>query len=343
MSGRSPAQRGQVAVLGAIVALALILIVGLAVDAGVSYMDQGSLQAGADTAALAGATMLEADFHACMASGVLPYSSDDIAAVAAGIAGHAVVTLAKVTNGPTVDYVTYSGTKLVPVGPVSEYSGNLCLGLGEWAGPVGVNVAIGNSHQTPMLALGGISSASEAATATAAFGVVQGGGYSPFVACAQQPVGASGALQMGDTVLLASPSWTRAESSCGGSAGAGFMGFLHDPSLSSITLPSATGISAGSTGGDACGLWPTTIASGDVVLVPLTNSVHFTGSRYQISVMGLIAVRITRSTCPIAEGVVVTSADPAEGLTVCSGPTSPACMAAPADVKTEATVVQLVS
>jgi hypothetical protein len=237
-----------VAVLGAIVSVALILVVGLAVAAGISYVDQGSLQAGADTAATAGATMLEADYSACLTTGILPYTSEDIASVAAGIAHKSVITLAKVTAGPAVDYVTYTGTKLVPVGPVAEYSGNLCLGLGEWAGPIGVNVALGNSHPTPMLSLGGIHSASEGATATADFGVVQGGGYGPFVACAQQPVGASGPLQMGDTVLLASPSWTRAESSCGSSAGAGFMGYLHNPSPLRLTLPSATGIVADSAG-----------------------------------------------------------------------------------------------
>jgi hypothetical protein len=79
-----------------------------------------------------------------------------------------------------------------------------------------------------------------------------------------------------------------------------------------------------------------------VVLVPLTNSVRYDG-RYQISVAGLIVVRITRYTCPIAEGVVTSTAGSARGLLVCAGPTSPACIAAPADVNTEATVVQLVS
>ena len=328
--------------LGAIVSVALILMVGLAVDAGISYVDKGSLQAGADTAATAGATMLEVDFRACLTTGILPYNNEDIAAVASGIAHKAVIAVAKVSSGPAVDYVTYRSGVAVSMGPAGAYSGPLCLGPGEWAGPEGVNVALGNSHQTPMLSLGGIHSASEAATATAAFGVVQGGGYDPFVACAQQPVGASGPLQMGDTVLLASPSWTRAESACGSAAGAGFMGYLHNPSPLRLTLPSSTGIVADSAGGNACGLWPHHIAPGDVVLVPLTNSVRYDG-RYQISVAGLIAVRITRYTCPIAEGVVTSTAGSARGLLVCSGPTSPACLAAPADVNTEATVVQLVS
>ena len=343
MGRGSAAQKGQVAVLGAIVAVALILIVGLAVNAGISYVDQGSLQAGADTSATAGATMLEADFHACLTTGVLPYTSAEIAAVASEIAHRSVIAVAKVTSGPAVDYVTYTDPKLISVGSVAEYGGPLCLGPGEWTGPMGIRVTLGNSHQTPMLALGGIRSASESAMATAAFGVVQGGTYGPFVACAQQPVGAVGPVQMGDTVLLASPSWTRAESVCGSAAGAGFMGYLHDPSPTSITLPSASGIVSDSAGGDACGLWPSTIAVGDVVLVPLTNSVRFVGGRYQVSVEGLVAVRITRYSCPSAEGVVTSTAGSARGLLVCLGPTSPACVSAAGDVKTEATVVQLVS
>lgn len=340
---RGNRQRGQVAVLGAIVSVALILIVGLAVDAGISYVDQGSLQAGADTAATAGATMLGADYSACLTAGILPYDNEEIAAIATGVADRSVIAVAKVTSGPTVDYVTYIGTKLVSVGPVAEYSGPLCIGPGEWAGPMGVNVTLGNSHQTLMLSLGGIRSASESAAAAATFGVVQGGGYSPFIACAQQPVGKSGPVEMGDTVLLASPFWTMAESSCGNSAGAGFMGYLHNPSPSRLTLPSASGIDASSAGGVACGLWPHDIALGDVVLVPMTNSVHFVDGQYRIAVTGLIAVRITRYSCPVAEGVVTSAAGSAKGLLVCHAPTSPACIAASSDVKTEAIVVQLVS
>lgn len=337
----STVQEGQVAVLAAIVAVALILIVGLAVNTGISYVDQGSLQAAADTAATAGATMLEADFHACLTTGILPYVNEDIASVTTDIAAKSVVALARVTTGPAVDYVAYQGGVVISLGPAAAYVGPLCPALGEWAGPMGVRVAVGNSHRTPLLSLGGVVSASESAMATAAFGVVQGGGYSPFVACAKQPVGASGPVQMGDTVLLASPSWVRAESACGSTAGSGFMGYLHDPSPTSITLPRPSGIVADSAGGDACGLWPSTIAPGDVVLVPLTNSVRFAGGRYPITVTGLIAIRITRYACPIAEGVVTSTASSARGLLVCFGPTSPACVAAPADVQTEATVVQL--
>lgn len=334
-------ENGQVAVLGAIVAVALILIVGLAVDAGISYVDQGALQAGADTSALAGATVLQADFAACRQGGILPYTNEDVASVVAEIAQRSVVAITKVTAGPAVDYVTYEGGVAVSLGPAADYNGPLCLGPGDWTGPVGVHVALGNSHRTPLLSLGGISSASEAASAAAAFGVVQGAaGYAPFVACAQQPVGTSGPVQLGDTVLLASPVWTSAESSCA-LGPAGFKGFLQDPSPSSITLPMAAGITSGE--GDVCGLWPPTIAPGDVILVPLTTSVRLGGGRYQISVEGLVAVRITRYACPIAEGVVTSAADAAKGLVVCPGAPAPACLAAPSDVRTEATVVQLVS
>ena len=345
-------QRGQVAVLFAIAAVAVVAVVGLAVDAGTSYVDQRSLQAGSDTAATAGATMLAADFHACLTNGILPYTDADISQVVAGIAGHAAAASGKVTSLPEVDYVTYQGTTLTDIGPVSSYTAIPCTpnsgtsGPGTWTGPEGVRVVADNQHHTLILQLVGVHNASEAATATAAFGVVSGGSYAPFVACDVQPlsgpVTSSGGIEIGDTVLLADPQWKKKESGCI-SGSSDFKGYLHNPVPDPITLPDGSGIATSSTGGgDACGLWPSNLAVGDVVMVPLTNSLSGTG-HYQVQVQGLIAVRITSFSCPSVQGVVTTIASDGGGLLICPSSTLPNCADAPFNVKTEATVVQLVN
>ncbi|MHB8324086.1 MAG: pilus assembly protein TadG-related protein [Candidatus Dormibacteria bacterium] len=343
-------QRGQVAVLFAIAAVALLAIVGLAVDAGTSYVDQRSLQAGSDTSTTAGATMLAADFHACLSggSGSLPYTNADISSVVTGIAYRAAAASGRATVLPEVDYVTYTGTILTDVGPVANYRGNLCStgsGPGTWTGPMGVRVIAGNSHQTLVLQVVGIRNASESATSTATFGVVSGGAYAPFAACDVQPLSGprtdSGGIEVGDTVLLASPQWKQHESACI-TGSSDFKGFLHNPVPNPITLPSGSGITTSSTGGgDACGLWPTNIAVGNVVLVPLTNNLTGNG-HYHIAVEGLIAVRITDLSCPSVQGVVTTIASAGQGLLICPSQTFPSCADAPFNVTTEATVVQIV-
>gem|GEM_PF-4854182 len=352
-------QRGQVAVLFAIAAVAVVAVVGLAVDAGTSYVDQRSLQAGSDTAATAGATMLAADFHACLTDGILPYSDADISSVVAGIADRAAAASGRVTNLPEVDYVTYQGTTLTDIGPVSAYGANPCSpdsgssGPGTWSGPEGVRVVADNQHHTLILQVVGVHNASESATATAAFGVVSGGGYAPFVACNVDPVAGptsppSNQIEVGDTVLLADPQWKKDESACI-SGSSDFKGYLHNPVPNPITLPSSSPIATSSTGGgDACGLWPTSVtglAKGQsmVVMVPLTNSVSGDG-HYQIQVLGLIAVKITGPvSCPSLTGVVTTIGSNGSGLLICPSTTVPNCANAPFDVKTEATVVQLVN
>jgi uncharacterized membrane protein len=81
---RGAQQQGQVAVLFAIAAVAIVVTAGLALDAGQSFVSQRALQAGADTAAQSGTSMLDADFTACVNSQPLPYTTSDSARTALG-------------------------------------------------------------------------------------------------------------------------------------------------------------------------------------------------------------------------------------------------------------------
>jgi Flp pilus assembly protein TadG len=327
-------QSGQVAVLFALAAIAMVAIVGLAIDGGTSYVDQRALQAGSDSSATAGATMLAADFHSCASSGSLPYTASDITTVVTGIAKKAVTASGHATGagGVGMQFVNWAPGATPPLTTDSAPSSTWCSG-NTWQGPFGVTVATANSHHTILLQIVGVSQAHEAATATVAFGLPLSGTYAPFVACNVQPLivastgakGTSGTtLSVGDTVLLASPKWGSTESTCNGHS-KDFHGYLHDPSPNPVTLPTngtTTPIST-TKGGTTCGGWPTSpidfrdgLAVGKTVLVPLTSGLSGDGI-YTIGVQGMVAVQITVDACPNVQGVVTTIGS-ATGVPTCS-------------------------
>lgn len=357
----SRSERGQVTVLFAIAAVALVAVVGLAVDAGTSYVDQRSLQAGSDTASTTGASMLAADFHACLTSGILPYSNAAIASAVTSIANSAAAASGKATSLPAVDYVEYVGTTLTDVGAVASYGGSFCTsssGPGTWTGPMGVRVLAGNSHQTLVLQIVGIHRASERATSTAAFGVITSGTVIPFVACAAGPLInpadpglVNGTIVPGDTVLLANKKGSLGwDTNCNKVKDANFKGFLPCPpgSKPSCTIQVASGVTSGPwQGGSACGQWPSNIAVGDVVDVPLVSTASGGGSNINLAVLGIIQVQITVNSCSGGgdfnlEGVVLQQGTVTGNILLCSTTSSPNCDNAPFNLPSEATGVQLV-
>ncbi|MHB8395469.1 MAG: pilus assembly protein TadG-related protein [Candidatus Dormibacteria bacterium] len=359
---KSGSERGQVTVLFAIAAIALVAVVGLAVDAGTSYVDQRSLQAGSDTASTTGASMLAADFHACLSSGILPYSNSAISSAVTAIADSAAAASGKATSLPAVDYVEYVGSTLTDVGAVASYGGPFCMsssGPGTWAGPMGVRVQAGNSHQTLVLQIVGINRASEQATSTAAFGVLTSGTVIPFVACVSgplinpgDPALVNGQVVPGDTVLLAnkkgSGGW---DTACNQVKDANFKGFLPCPpgSKPTCTVQVASGVTSGPwQGGSACGQWPSTIAVGDVVDVPLVKAAKGGGANINLEVLGIIQVQITVNSCSGGgdfnlEGVVLQVGSVTGNVLLCSTTTGPYCANAPFNLASEATGVQLVN
>lgn len=361
-------QSGQVAILFALAAVAIVAIIGLAVDAGTSYVDQRAIQAGADTAATAGATMLASDFHACVsggANGSKVYSASDILGVVQDIATRA-ETASGTANGGTPVTAQFVNWDRSATPQISPYSGpsQWCSSSKEWQGPFAVQVNTTNSHRTTLLQIVGSDHSRETALATAAFGLPTLSSYAPFVACAVDPYGTPspvpGAspdsnLAVGDTVLLADNRWTSAESGCVTSSSADFHGYLHSPSPNPLPLPSSgnTSVSGVTKGGTTCGQWPTSpidfrsgAAVGQTVLVPLTPPDGLTGNgNSTISVEGLVAVQITVDDCgngagkPTLEGVV-TNIGTNSGVPIC---TTAASCGSLLGISTEATTVVLVN
>lgn len=357
-------QSGQVAVLFAIAALAIVAVVGLAVDAGTSYVDQRTLQAGSDTASTAGANMLASDFHACLQDGSTPYTPSNIDAVVAKIADAAVTASGRATAPPTVNYVLWTpgGTpQIVP------YSGASWCTAQTWTGPSGVTVDTANAHHTVMLQLVGVPNAQETATATAGFGVFGEGAVTPFVACATGspssaspvdgysllPTGPGGVIAPGDYVLLAqkkgSTSW---DTNCNYVKSSDFKGFLPCPpgSKPSCTVEVASGVTAGPyQGGSTCGQWPS-IPVNTEIYVPMVTSVSGTGSSLYLNVTGIIRVSIVYSSCTASGdynliGQVMAGSSGLGGVLVCATDPqlSPTCSSFLKVTSADATLVQLVS
>lgn len=196
---RLSSQSGQVAILFAIAAVAIISIAGLALDAGLGYMNRTTLQGAADTASQTGTRMLAADY--AQNSATSPYSLTDIANAVQGVVrgssagpttGNAftgfLVTGTNVTfpsggspcvatqpssvpspgSGQCIVCQFYPSTNSVPGVPTC-----VAANLGA-PGPLlvdGVEVYPTNSNGTPFLGLIGIHQASESASATSIFGL----------------------------------------------------------------------------------------------------------------------------------------------------------------------------
>lgn len=173
-------QQGQVAILFAFSAVALIVIAGLALDVGRGFVDQRSLQGGADSASDAGARMVSADFHACLNGLTSPYYSDaTISAVVQRTVGKAAAAQGKLSSY-TASYVNGNGSAIGTVG--SDSAGLTCTAGSPptWSGAYGVNVHGTDVHSTMVLQLIGDKTGSEAASATSIFGVLAYGSPSLF-------------------------------------------------------------------------------------------------------------------------------------------------------------------
>lgn len=235
--GTQTSQNGQVVIVFALAAVVIIGIVGLALDAGLGYMNRTTLQGAADTASQAGARLLAADFQAPVTSP--PYNLTALTNVvestldgsgagptaAKSFTGF-LVTASKVGNstdpticvtaptepsaGPNQCIVCWFFTSSTP--PPSGVPQCTSLPVAPSTGQLlvdGVEVAPTNSNPTPLLGVLGISQSSQAANATSIFGLPQIAGppYAVWDACFSTSstldpwVTTSGALSYGDYVM----------------------------------------------------------------------------------------------------------------------------------------------
>ncbi len=318
-------QRGQVAVLFAIAAVAIVVTAGLALDAGQSFVSQRALQAGADTAAQSGTSMLQADFTACVNSQPLPYTTSDISAAVTKIVSDAAAAQGRATSPPVTTFVAYSSSAtpaLSDLGLVSAYTGQFCAEGGVWGGPSGVKVATTETRPTFVLQLLGIRTATEDAAGTAVFGYVGGGG-APFAtwdaACyhssSDQP------LVNGDPVVLLSPVWYKY--TCGFGTPASFKGYI-DP-ITPITLP-MTNPSCIQTGPGVGIKTPPTLQVGTTYLIPEIGSYtkgycpgynSTNAGPYMLTYTGMLAVTVTSETSTTILGQVTNTSPTVSGVTIC--------------------------
>lgn len=318
-------QGGQVAVLFALAAVALVVIAGLALDAGQSFVGQRALQAGADTAAQSGASMLQADYTACVNSNPLPYTTADVSDVVTKIVFDAGAAQGKATSTPVATYLSYSSSDtptLTSIGPVSTYTGQFCAPGGVWTGPTGVKVAATETSPTFVLQLLGIRTATEDAAGTAVFGYAGGGG-APFASwdALCYPTASGKPLAVGDTVVLLSPDWYKY--TCGFGTPASFKGYI-DP-ITPIVLP-MTVPSCMQTGPGTGIKTPPPLKVGVTYLVPEISSYvkgycpgynSSNSGPYELTYAGMLAVTVTSATTTTILGKV-SSTDPLNsGVTIC--------------------------
>lgn len=314
-------QRGQVAILFALALVAIVAIVGLAIDGGQSYVDQRALQAGTDTSAQSGASMLQADFHACLAGSVRPYSQSDIEAAVTQIAQAAVAAHGTSTAPPAAYFVTYPA--LSTFVPISAYPGPFCL-AGSWVGPTGVAVTTQNRHHTVLLQIVGIAYAKETARATAILDTIPGGAAAPYaVWYLHCPTSAS--LTLYEPVTLLSPSWDKSTCGSGAYSAPGpnsFKGYL-DPTTPLTVGPSTPGCLITGTGTGVKSGFAAAPPAGSYVLVPTVKGVYASGSSpdpcpsppgtYGIEYAGFVLVQVQPQTSTSTITGIVESTSPSLG------------------------------
>lgn len=293
----SQGQRGQVAVLFALAAVALVAIAGLALDAGQAFVSQRALQAGSDTAAQSGATMLAQDYSWCLntpgATGYGPYpplptaGTSDISTGVTTLAYYAAAAQGRATAPPgspppvTVDFVDDTAGTPTQNGPVADASTSYPLpngfcNSGAWIGPSGLQVTASDTHPTAVLGVVGINSATEKATSIALIGTPTGADLAPYGVWYE--LCPSGSLVAGSTtVTLLSTSWDG--TTCGLHAyvpkgsGNSFKGYFKLPGPLPVT--SDTGcIQTGTGSGIGAGTDPNPPASPNSVFVPLITGVY---------------------------------------------------------------------
>ncbi len=276
-------ERGQVAVLFALMAVVLVGMVGLVVDGGTGYIHSRTLQEVADTAAESGDVLLTADLKALGANPPTaePYTTAQIcSAIEASVAAAGPGS----TNvGSFAAYFTNSdGTSL----GVSICSSTAPLYPPTSPLATGISVTPANTHPTFFMGALGINNVAEASNGTAVVqqvNVVQEANLAPFIAwyldcqMTNQPP-----LAVGDTEVLRSSTYI-STSLCGPGmqlTSNDFKGYLHWHN-GSVTIGTTNGVT--SEGGNAIGTSDLSVLqaaalSGTPIVFPVADVISGSGS-----------------------------------------------------------------
>ncbi len=343
--------RGQVAVLFAIAAVAIIGMAGLALDAGLSYMGQTGLQSASDNASLAVARMLATDYTSQQQSppaASMPFTyAQMVSTVQDLVAGNGAGSTRATSY--SAYFTDTSGTHLCQFAPAAlatcptTYA--LSGGLPEASGALlasGAQVVPTNTHQTSVLGILGIDRASESAPATAVFGVVQGiaadnANFAVYdIYC---PTGKPLALYQ--TITYYSPQWKKSWP-CAGLQDSNFKGDLHQALPDPLTVPGW--ISAKSGSGTV-----TPVTTGEIIVVPMIDCADHgavctepvspgvcpstfpstlpTSGRDVMCAVGLIAIKALDNcnTGSVCTGEVVPFLQGQAGILICPTTSNPKC------------------
>lgn len=161
-------ESGQVAVLFAVAAVAIVAIVGLAIDAGQAFTDKSALQSGADAAVVSGTQLIQANFAAEEQGQTPPYTDQEVyQAVKTTLDGsHATSSAVSSFSAYYTDYQGQLLTPLVQVGSLGD--------VPPPPGAQGVAVTALDNQSTFILGVLGIGSSHPRATATAITGPITG-------------------------------------------------------------------------------------------------------------------------------------------------------------------------
>ncbi len=255
-------------------ALALVVIVGMAglsLDAGLSYMAQTGLQSASDNASLAAARMLAVDYQSEIsnpATTPLPWTYSQVVDTVASIVNANKIASASNTQNSWVGYfTTTSGTRVCQFWPKASAT---CSGLPllpdtNVLAVNGAQVVPVNTHNTNLLNVLGISTATETAPATAIFGVNQGISEANF-AVFQADCLTNAKVALGDRIVYYGPSWQKAWS-CDNIGDNQFKGDLHSVAPSPLLVPGWASSVPGS------GNITTPVSSGQTILIPMIDCI----------------------------------------------------------------------
>lgn len=278
-------------VLFALAAVALVALVGLALDGGLAYFSRTGLQSAADTASLSTTRMLAYDFDCYHNAAICPTSPPTSVPFTFGEIQAEVPTVLRQTSAGASSpdaaaafYVTNTSPPSVicylylfgqyPVGatPACEDPATLGQPLDDACTSAGcqpaygVEVNVSGTQATALLPVVGIDRATEATTATAVLkptnGLTGGDFAVYYVDCSNndQP------LAVGDDITYHSPSWNK-PFGCANIGNFQFKGCLHDPSPDPVQVPGWITVKSG--GG--CNFVP--VAKNEEITVPLVDCI----------------------------------------------------------------------
>ncbi|GAC1342475.1 MAG: hypothetical protein NVSMB29_14210 [Candidatus Dormibacteria bacterium] len=281
-------QHGQILVLFALSAVALLSLLGLAVDGGRAYVDKRTLQSASDTAADAGAWMLSVN-----ATNPNTYSDADVMSAVSKVVVGSIGGGDIAASQPTVAHYTDAAGNQLPTGAACTVGA--CGTIP--AGAAGVQVDASDRHPTYFMRLVGTETAQERASAIAMFTIIQqfdfnNPNFAPYAAWNTTCGPGFPAIKIGDSIVFRSNAWKDA-AGCGNTqiTSNNFKGWFHDPSESIFHQGDTVTAKGGNAlGQEPLGLIQQAYANRKPIVFPVVDSAAGQGANLTIHIAGFVAV-----------------------------------------------------